>query len=405
MSILYRNSQGKDVTHTSYSSRSTFRKCPRQFQLERIHGWSDKSQRGAPLFGKCIEAGLQAYEESGRVHESGIKVFRRLWEEVKLTPGFEHLIYTATETSWEQLMKSGEQLMLLYELKAPHLPIMKPLFQQRIRKTIFPGTNLCMLENVAVLDILSFPPWDHKMLPKIDAPDDHALPAIAPAVRELIIDVKTAGKDFPTALVSLDPQLAEYAWQTRIPDVAFLWLVKCSHGFKRGSRVSLLRPVGALWGGWEGFVLDIADDDAGAPQVLAIGSYDALQKFEAVVKGVRGKALTAAKQNLIDTGHGDGSIITVSASDVTKQRIQFAAARLTEEDMDEVGRSVAQTTVEMVRAYEQDFYEKQPGVRFPSEKCGFCSMRFHCLHDAEGRDKNLTRRGEEWLDGIDQENE
>ena len=99
MSILYRNSQGKDVTHTSYSSRSTFRKCPRQFQLERIHGWSDKSQRGAPLFGKCIEAGLQAYEESGRVHESGIKVFRRLWEEVKLTPGFEHLIYTATETS------------------------------------------------------------------------------------------------------------------------------------------------------------------------------------------------------------------------------------------------------------------------------------------------------------------
>ena len=404
MSILYRNSQGKDVTHTSYSSRSTFRKCPRQFQLERIHGWSDKSQRGAPLFGKCIEAGLQAYEESGRVHESGIKVFRRLWEEVKLTPGFEHLIYTATETSWDQLMKSGEQLMLLYELKAPHLPIVKPLFQQRIRKTIFPGTNLCMLENVAVLDILSFPPWDHKMLSPITQQDAQGGHDDQHPYRELIIDVKTAGKDFPTALVSLDPQLAEYAWQTRIPDVAFLWFVKCSLGFKRGSRIALLVARPPLWAGWEGFVLDVSEDEKGA-QALSIGSWDALQKYEAAVKGVRGKKLDELKQNLILTGHGDGSILTVAPSDVTKQRIQFAAARLTEEDMDEVGRSVAQTTVEMVRAHEQDFYEKQPSVRFPNERCGFCSMRFHCLHDADGRDKNLTRRGEEWLDGIDQENE
>jgi hypothetical protein len=368
-----------------------------------VHGWSDKSQRAAPLFGKCIEAGLQAYEESGRVHEAGVKVFRRLWEEVKLTPDFEHLIYTATETSWEQLMKSGEQLMLLYEFKAPHLPIMKPLFQQKIRKTIFPGTNLCMLENVAVLDILSFPPWNHKMLPPITLEQrSENLGPNDSSVRELIIDVKTAGKDFPTALVSLDPQLAEYAWQTRIPDVAFLWFVKAGHGFKRGSRIALLRAASPWWPGWEGFVLDVAEDEKGA-QELSIGSWDALQKYEAAVKGVRGKKLDELKHNLILTGHGDGSILTVAPSDVTKQRIQFVTARLTDADMDEVGKSVAQTTVEMVRAHEQDFYEKQPGVRFPNEKCGFCSMRFHCLHDSEGRDKNLTRRGEEWLDGIDTE--
>jgi hypothetical protein len=72
--------------------------------------------------------------------------------------------------------------------------------------------------------------------------------------------------------------------------------------------------------------------------------------------------------------------------------------------MDEVGRSVAQTTVEMVRAHEQDFYEKSPGVRFPNEKCGFCSMRHICLHRSEERDKLLTKRGEEWLDsGHDDE--
>src|ERR1019366_7064811 len=174
-----------------------------------------------------------------------------------------------------------------------------------------PGTNLCALENVAIIDILSFPPWDHKLLPKI-------IDATESGVRELIIDIKTGGKDFPTDLITLDPQLAEYAWQTRIPDVAFLYLIKASHGFKRGSRIALLVTRAPLWAGWEGFVLDATEDDAGA-QVLSIGSWDTLQKYEAAVKGVRGKALDAAKKNSIDAGHADGTIITVSPADVTKQ--------------------------------------------------------------------------------------
>ncbi len=383
------------------------------------------------IFGRCIESGLTAYEESGRKADSGVKMFRRMWEEVKLMPEFKDLIYTACETSWDQLLKSGEQMMKLYEFRAPHLPIFKPLFQQRLRKTIFPGTNLAMLENVAVLDILCFPPWDHKMLPKIpvdmscsdcavrwssslEADGPPFVPCAEHSKRDLIIDVKTSGKEFPVDLVALDPQLAEYAWQTRIPDVAFLWFVKCSHGFKKGSRVTLLKEVGAMWAGWEGLVIAEQDAEEDATSVtsavLYVGGRDALTAYDAVCKDsegttLRGKKLEAAKKAAIDKGLADGSIISVSSQDVTKQRIQFAAARLTEQDMDEVGRSVAQTTVEMVRAHEQDFYEKQAGVRFPNEKCGFCSMRFHCLHDSDGRDKNLTRRGEEWLDGIDTESE
>ena len=388
--------------------------------------------RAAMIFGRCIESGLTAYEESGRKVDAGVKMFQRVWEEVKLMPEFKDLIYTACEGSWDQLMKSGTQMMKLYEFRAPHLPIYKPLFQQKLRKTIFPGTNLAALENVAVLDILCFPPWNHKMLPKI-AVDMNCTecatrwscsleadgPPFAPCAdhlqRELIIDVKTSGKDFPVDLVALDPQLAEYSWQTRIPDVAFLWFVKCSHGFKKGSKVALLKEVGACWAGWEGLVIAMRGDEeeeqsSVTSSVLLIGGQDALNTFDTACRDadgatLRGKALKAAKAVAIDKGLTDGSIISVSESDVTKQRIQFAAARLTEQDMDEVGRSVAQTTVEMVRAHEQDFYEKQPGVRFPNEKCGFCSMRFHCLHDSDGRDKNLTRKGEEWLDGVDTESE
>ncbi len=403
MSVLYTNSSGKDVTHTSYSSRSTFKKCPRQFKLERVDGWSDKAMRAAPIFGKCIEAGLQAYEESGRKEDAGVKVFRRLWEEVKLLPEFKELIYTACEGDYDTLTKTGEQMMKLYELRAPYLPIFKPVFQQKIRKTIFPGTNLAMLENVAVLDILSFPPWNHKMLPKIEQPQTNEGVEFD-GTRELIIDVKTSGKDFPTDLVALDPQLAEYAWQTRIPDVAFLWFVKVGHGLKRDSRVSLLKKAGdfddKFWAGWEGIIVHVGDEDKDGRCWVYVGDRAAHDEFYAVVKDLRSKAREAATKSTLDKLRQEGRAIAVSDLDVTKQKIQFAAARLAEDDMDEVGRSVAQTTVEMVRAHESDFYEKQPGVRFPNEKCGFCSMKWICLHRSEERDKNLMRRGEEWLDGA-----
>jgi hypothetical protein len=170
MSVLYRNSQGKDVTHSSYSSRQTFKHCAREFKLTRIDGWSDKQQRAATLFGRCIEAGLTAYEENRRTAGSGIKIFKKMWEDVKLLPDFDKLVFTETEGSWEQLEKTGEQMMRLYEVKVGKLPIVNPIFQQKLRKKIFPGTNLDSLENVAILDILSFPRWDHPLLPKIEKP-------------------------------------------------------------------------------------------------------------------------------------------------------------------------------------------------------------------------------------------
>lgn len=427
--VLYVNSSGKNVTHTSYSSRSTFNKCARQFQLERINGWSDKAQRVAMLFGRCIESGLTAYEESGRKEDTGVKMFQRLWEELKLMPEFDKLIYTATEVDYDTLLKSGEQMMKLYEVRAPYLPVVKPVFQQRIRKTIFPGTNLAALENVAVLDILSFPSWNHKMLPSVpvnmacnacavswssslEADGTPFSPCSEHVHRELIIDVKTSGKDFPTDLVALDPQLAEYAWQTRIPDVAFLWFVKAGHGLKRGSRVSLLKDhrkigvnEGPFWAGWDGLVVDTGEPDAAGRMWVYIGDYAALNEYEAAIKPLRGKARIAAEKETLDRLRDEKRIITVSDLDVTKQKIQFAAARLTEQNMDDVGRSVAQTTVEMVRAHEQDYYEQRPGVRFPNEKCSFCSMRWICLNRPVERDKNLTKRGEEWLDSNDAENE
>ena len=88
MSVLYRNSNGKDVTHASYSSRQTFRHCPREFELTRVEGWWGKEVRAATYFGRCIEAGLQAYEESGRTAGAGATTFKKLWADVKTIPEF-----------------------------------------------------------------------------------------------------------------------------------------------------------------------------------------------------------------------------------------------------------------------------------------------------------------------------
>lgn len=423
MSVLYKNSSGKDVTHSSYSSRQTFKKCPREFQLTRVDGWWSKENRAATIFGRCIESGLTAYEESNRKKDAGVKMFKHLWTEVKLLPEFESLLYTAAEGSWELLLRAGTDMMRLYEAKVGKLPIRNPVFQQKLRKKIFPGTNLDKLENVAILDILSFPRWDHPLLPKIPvdmACNDCAVrwscsleadgPKFDPCeqhrFRELIIDCKTAGKDLATELVGLDPQLGEYAWQTRIPDVAFLWFVKKSPEVKKASKVTLLVTAGELWPGWEGFVLHTGEPDAEGRMWVYLGSFDTLEKFEAAIKGLRdGKELkrTNAITNFLDEGRGAGTIVAVSDLDVTKQKLQFGAARFSVADMDDTGRSVAQSTVEMVRAHEQGFYEKQPGIRFPNEKCNFCSMRFICLNLPEERDKNLTRKGEEWLDGVQEE--
>jgi hypothetical protein len=426
---LYTNHKGQPVTHSSYSARQTFKKCPREFELTRIQGWSDKERRAAPLFGKCVEAGAQFHEDNSRKPGTAVERFVSLWNEVKLLPEFLQLRYTDSENGWESLLRAGTEMMKLYEIRAPFLPIStnpKALWQQTLRKQLFPGSELKDLENKAVLDLLSYPRWNHPLLPKIDQPTEDLY-------RPLIIDIKTSGEDLSTDLIALDPQLTEYAWQGRIPDIAFLWFVKRGHELRKGSRVTLLeeykkytvptcKDCGAVeteeqkqldkdcrcggqferqtrvWhAGYELIVLTVDNDTA------YVGEYSAYTEYDAALKGLRGKARDAAEMAHLIVAEDAGKVAAVGVSSLTKQRLQFAAARLTEADMNEIGRDVAQTTVEMVRAHREGYYPKLAGIRFPNQKCNYCSMRFICLNRPDERDRNLTRKGEEWLDGIYEE--
>lgn len=382
----YVNASGRPVNTVSYSSRSEFRKCPRFFQLHRVQGWDIKRRFASMLFGKAIESGVQVFELGGREPGSAVVEFVRQWELAKTVDGFSEMEFTALEGSWEQLDQMGREMMKLYESISPTLPVAgaTPLFQQKMRKQIFPGSHLATLENVAYLDILCFPEWQHPLLPKIERSD-----ANQDGTRPLIIDIKTSGSELDTQFVPLDPQLAEYAWMTGIRDVGFLWFQKKGVGFKKGSRVTLIEPLGLHPASTELSVLEPTEDR------ILLAAQPVLEEYERVLEGTKGKAREAAKAAFLNSPR---QILEATASKFTKQRIQFATTRFSVEDVAEVGQDVAQTTVAMVTANDLQQYPKLSGIRFPNEKCQYCDMRWICLNDSDGRDKNLTRRGEEWMD-------
>lgn len=425
---LYTNHKGTEVTHASYSARQTFKNCPRQFELSRVHGWYDKGERAAPVFGKCVESAVEFFEKAGRPAGAGVARFEESWSAVKTLLNFDKWQYTESEGDWESLLRAGREMLLLYELRCADLPITTQppsLWQQNVRKKIFPGTELDKLENKAIFDVISFPIWDHVMLPKIERAEATVnYPNDAPR-RTLIIDMKTSGEDLNTELVALDPQLGEYAWQARVPDVAFLWFVKKSHEVKKGSRVSLLQDVGQWRAGFELVVLwaespekpkrkkgepdwnpepggetqdgETTWQNAGpveTPKTLYLGTLETMGLYDSAQRGVKGKALKELKAEWA----GRPDVARAQPEQVTKQRLQFAAARLTDKQMNDVGRSVAQTTVEMVRAHREEFWPQLAGVRFPNQKCNFCSMRGICLNNDALRDEMVHKRGEEWLD-------
>lgn len=387
--VLYRNFEGREVTYGSYSARETFSLCPRKFQLGRVEGWRDREKRSSLEFGKCIESALQFHDNAGREPGTAVDQFTSGWKRLKVRADFKELTYTDAEGDWDSLLRAGREIAKLYEIRVPDLPISvspRALWQTKVVKPLFPtaGAGYDRLNNTAVLDIISYPQWDHPLLPQIERPEDGS--------RTVIIDCKTSGKDLYEDLVGLDPQLIEYAWQMRQLDVAFLWLVKRSHSLERKNRVTLLTTQGAWTAGTELFVLG-QDKEKG---LVFLADKDGLRMYGEAMRGLHPSSKAYAQAAL--TFFQAKFVLSCTPENITKQRLQFAAARLTKQDIDEAGRAVGRYTMEMVRAHSEQFYPRTGGIRWPNEKCVNCSMRGICADKPELRDRLLTRSGEEWME-------
>lgn len=392
-SILYVLPDGREKSSASYSARSTFKHCKRLFKLRYVDGWRSKREGAALDIGKLIEEAVKWHLQRGK---GGVVKWLELWDAWQHTPQAQKAEYTKVEESWANVRRIGEEWMRLFEIRAASYPFQNAVFQLPLNKKIFQGTTYDAISNTAYIDIYSEVNPHHPLLTKLSVQE--VMDDYGKGRRPLITDVKTASKELPERLTVLDPQLIEYAWmkagqKVQGYDVAFCWFVKKSHGWKFGSRVTLLQDCEGLKAGSEFVVLEKEGEFAWIGNDDALGLYDKLFTSSSG-KTITGKAATAISAEF----HALGISTKVPATILTKQLLQFASARIGKQELEDMGKVVGQVTVEMVVAHETNFYPMEPGVRYPSEKCPTCDMRFICSGDGDGRDRFLKQDGFEWLD-------
>lgn len=390
MAFLYKTEQGREVTTWSYSSGQDAAFCKRYFKHKRISGFKPKGNRAALDFGKCVEAAIQYYYEANRKPGSGVDEWKRLWLKFRRV----ELIFTAKEGSWADLYTVGSEMLQLFEVLAPTLPIHKPVFQAAYRKELFPGTHLAGIEDVGYADIVSQTP---KGL--------------------LLIDVKTAAAayDLDAEFVALDPQLGRYSWHSGIRDVAFLTLVKARpDSFESGDSVRILVSTGNWTAGATGLVFplpapkpkkgeEVTEPDPNAPRLITLVSEEDYARFKSDNKEIRGKALEEAKLSFF-AANG----VTLLREHVTKTRIEFLPGRISEETVASIKRRVEREVVEIERCGREDDFPMEPQVRGMDKKCLRCDYRGICLNKPALVEKMLVQIETnpvelDWLDTLEGE--
>jgi hypothetical protein len=347
-----------------------------------VQGWGEKQQRAASQFGIALEHAIQFWHQHGMVDGTAVAEFVRQWAEHK----DKEYIYSKPEKDWASLCMTGSELVRLYALKYPTFPyiVMNPkdAFQVQTNFEVFPGSKLAGIEFTSYIDLLANI--------KKTQPQPMPLFPIAPDPgEEIIIDIKTSGKDIPDLLV-LDPQLRSYAWVKERSLVAFLWFRKCGREISRGDKVTLLEPYAGIAAGTDAIVL--ATDEFGAYVAADEKLYDEMSRqFVGEAKAVK-----LARQAFVE-----GNAKHVVESALTKQRIQFKMARITKESAQDIGRSIKRDVINIAAANEKDFWPMQSGVRFPSEKCPNCAMRGICSENPELRDALVTRKQVDEFEDLD----
>lgn len=356
---IYINSRGQKVTRHSYSGSDAFSFCPRKYYLERVQGWSDKTERSSTKFGIALEKAITFWHQHGQDQASAVLEFVRLWAEHKDKP----YTYTKSDLDWGRLNLTGQELIKLYAIRYPSFPytVVNPKldFQVETNFEVFPGTKLAGIEFTSYIDLIA---------------------QIKGSKEPLIVDIKTSGKDVPEYTM-LDPQLRSYAWVKGWSHVAFLWFRKTGRTISKGDTVTLLDAYAGFQPGDDAFVL--AKDEFG---VWITQDQRVVDEIDAKFEG-NSKAVKQARQEYIEaqSKHAPESAIT-------KQRVQFKMAVIPQDSIEDIGRSIKRDIVNIASATEKDFFPMQSGVRFPNERCPNCAMRGICSGKPELRDLLLVRK-------------
>lgn len=383
MGFLYINAKGQQWKKHSYSAGLMFDKCPFKYYLQKVMGWREKNAKARFEFGHAFESAVQYYHEHyGKLDES-IKHFMAQWEPFRA----QDLQYTRVEKDWATCAKIGVDWLKLYAIRQPSLPIPiggNTMFQRQYEKEVFPGDPVYgEILDIGKLDIVSYVDPNHPLLPKLIWRPEYG------AFRPIIVDIKTAGQDFPDAygIAAYDSQLRRYSWQSGIRDVALLWFVKKGLGIKKGYSVTLLEDAGHMKAGDEAVVALVEDEGIWLlPNDFMVEEMERIQGKKEDGKTDQKKDAKARRDSWLEE---NGTWVT--EEQVTKQRLQFNAGFVTTDSANDAGMIVQNQIIRIVNAWQNDRWPNTFGVRYPNDDRSDPYFRAFVMGDEIFRNQNFTK--------------
>lgn len=362
MGFLYISHNGVPWTKHSYSAGQTFDISPLKYKLQKVDGWREKDTKASFKFGRALESALQFFHENGGA--GGLEEFTRLWAEHKDN---KEITYTKTEGDWARLNRAGREMMILYGIRQPSLPLPleTSIFQREIEKEVFPGhEKLGGITHAGKLDVIVKVDPNHPMLPKVKWEEKYGMS------RQLIVDIKTSGLDFDDrpGMCAFDSQLRNYSWLTGIRDVAFLWFKKAGHKLGKGRSVTLLTNSAKFAAGDEAVVCAVVND-----QAYIVKNDDELEKMEMAqgrkpgVDGKKGALMTTKDADARKFEWLQQNADLVDTDVLTRQRLQFNAGIVQKQYAEDAGAVVARQITGIVNCWETKNWPMEFGVRFPKD--------------------------------------
>ena len=400
MAFLYINSKGQQWRKHSYSAGNTYDQCPYKYFLQKVQGWKEKDNKGRFLFGRALEEAIQHHHEFNG--EGAVEDFQRRW---MIHKDNKEITYTKTERDWENLYYVGTDMVRLYVVRQPELPI--PLggatvFQREYEKEVFPGDpTYGEILDAGKLDIVSYVAPDHPHLQRLEWKPEYG------ALRPVIIDIKTAATDFPDnpGMAAFDKQLRRYSWLSGIRDVGLLWFKKTNRKLSKGSSVSVLadiktfNPVGEdhviFPAGKEAVVAKVDGDD-----VYLVHNDFMLEQMDKAQGQKNGKTeqTAEAKERAFDWLKENGYL--VPSSQVTRQRLQFNCGFVTIESANDAGQIAARQIVSIVNSWKTKAWPNTFGIRYPSDDTHDPYFQAFVVNDPGYRDQNFKKSDSDSLEDL-----
>lgn len=413
MAVLYVNNKGLAWRKHSYSAGNDFAQSPMKYYLRRVLGWKERDTKASFKFGRALEEAIEFYHNNNGL--GAVEDFQQRWAAHKDN---KEITYTKTEKDWANLDRCGREMIQLYAIRQPSLPIplgAQSVFQREYSKEVFPGDeNYGEIEFAGKLDVVSYVDPAHPLLVKVDWKPEYGM------VRPLIVDIKTSAKDFPDSpgLAAFDKQLRVYSWLTGIRDTAFLWFKKTGVNYQKASSVTLLEDSGDFKAGQEVVVAYVqgpvkpTKKEPNKQPPLPLGVWIVANDYMIeLMDAAQGRKEDGDLDTTNEAKEKKYAWIRQNATLVqeekfTRQRLQFNSGLVSFQSAEDAGIIAGRQIVEIVNSWKSKKWPQTMGIRYPTDDRRDPYFRAFVLNDTAFKEQNFIKsEAENSFDDLFADNE